>query len=211
MALYFLLQTPNVDVSPNDPVNVLTLDQEALVALVTPHPNTQLSKTCIVRPCLLCPQAVDYWSLGVTVFKLLTGSRPFNRKKFQAFVDDTRCRMGLDYNKYNVSSTSPSPLLSVFASVYAVIFALFEFSPWTTSPGFPSVSGANRGLLINLVLAVPAVNIPWANSEGLQPRGANSEKGQASGRSVANILPRTLGLPYKKKVALTRLFAGVWL
>ena len=47
-------------------------------------------------------QAVDYWSLGVTVFKLLTGSRPFNRRQFQAFVDDTRCRMGLDYSKYNV-------------------------------------------------------------------------------------------------------------
>eukprot|EP00903_Cladosiphon_okamuranus_P006169 g6066.t4 len=46
--------------------------------------------------------AVDYWSLGVTVFKLLTGSRPFDRRRFQAFVDDTRCRMGLDYNKYNL-------------------------------------------------------------------------------------------------------------
>ncbi|CAM9445793.1 unnamed protein product, partial [Sphacelaria rigidula] len=29
--------------------------------------------------------AVDYWSLGVTTFKLLTGSRPFDRKEFQAF------------------------------------------------------------------------------------------------------------------------------
>ncbi|CAM9198692.1 unnamed protein product, partial [Hapterophycus canaliculatus] len=29
--------------------------------------------------------AVDYWSLGVTVFKLLTGSRPFDRRQFQAF------------------------------------------------------------------------------------------------------------------------------
>ncbi|CAM9358055.1 unnamed protein product, partial [Pylaiella littoralis] len=29
--------------------------------------------------------AVDYWSLGVTVFKLLTGSRPFDRRRFQAF------------------------------------------------------------------------------------------------------------------------------
>ncbi|CAB1096140.1 unnamed protein product [Ectocarpus sp. CCAP 1310/34] len=45
--------------------------------------------------------AVDYWSLGVTVFKLLTGSRPFDRRRFQAFVDDTRCRMGLDQKKYN--------------------------------------------------------------------------------------------------------------
>ncbi len=48
-------------------------------------------------------QAVDFWSLGVTVFKLLTGSRPFDRRRFQAFVDDTRCRMGLDQSKYKVS------------------------------------------------------------------------------------------------------------
>ena len=54
-------------------------------------------------------QAVDYWSLGVTVFKLLTGSRPFNRRQFQAFVDDTRCRMGLDYSKYNVRQQKQSP------------------------------------------------------------------------------------------------------
>ena len=54
-------------------------------------------------------QAVDYWSLGVTVFKLLTGSRPFNRRQFQAFVDDTRCRMGLDYSKYNVRLLKQAP------------------------------------------------------------------------------------------------------
>lgn len=47
-------------------------------------------------------QAVDFWSLGVTLFKLLTGCRPFDRRQFQAFVDGTRCRMGLDYSKYNV-------------------------------------------------------------------------------------------------------------
>ncbi|CAM9966990.1 unnamed protein product [Ascophyllum nodosum] len=29
--------------------------------------------------------AVDYWSLDITVFKLLTGSRPFDRRRFQAF------------------------------------------------------------------------------------------------------------------------------
>lgn len=52
---------------------------------------------------VLLVKAVDYWSLGVTVFKLLTGSRPFERRSFQAFVDDTRCRMGLDHSKYNVS------------------------------------------------------------------------------------------------------------
>lgn len=57
---------------------------------------------------MFCPhlvirrQAVDYWSLGVTVFKLLTGRRPFKQQQFQEFVDDTRCRMGLDYDKYEV-------------------------------------------------------------------------------------------------------------
>lgn len=51
---------------------------------------------------LLVVQAVDYWSLGVTVFKLLTGSRPFDRRQFQAFLDDARCRMGMDHAKYDV-------------------------------------------------------------------------------------------------------------
>ena len=31
--------------------------------------------------------SVDWWSLGCTVFKLLTGARPFTQDKFQAFVD----------------------------------------------------------------------------------------------------------------------------
>ncbi|CAM9521407.1 unnamed protein product, partial [Choristocarpus tenellus] len=34
--------------------------------------------------------AVDYWSLGVTINKLLTGSRPFNKKDFNAFLDNAR-------------------------------------------------------------------------------------------------------------------------
>lgn len=66
----------------------------------------RVTHTHVLLPAVVCAkntQAVDYWSLGVTVFKLLTGSRPFDRRRFQAFVDDTRCRMGLDYNKYNVS------------------------------------------------------------------------------------------------------------
>lgn len=51
---------------------------------------------------VICRQAVDYWSLGVTVFKLLTGRRPFKQQQFQEIVDDTRSRMGLDYDKYKV-------------------------------------------------------------------------------------------------------------
>lgn len=31
--------------------------------------------------------AVDWWSLGVTIFKLLTGFRPFSEENFDTFVD----------------------------------------------------------------------------------------------------------------------------
>jgi serine/threonine protein kinase len=49
-------------------------------------------------------KAVDYWSLGVTIYKLLTGVRPFENKRFRAFMEDTQAKMGENFDKYEVSA-----------------------------------------------------------------------------------------------------------
>ncbi len=38
-------------------------------------------------------EAVDYWSLGVTLYKLLTKSRPYSRRNYDAFLQVSRCRI----------------------------------------------------------------------------------------------------------------------
>jgi len=43
-------------------------------------------------------KAVDYWSLGVTVYKLLTGSRPFSDKNLNEFMEMTRIAQEFDEN-----------------------------------------------------------------------------------------------------------------
>lgn len=45
-------------------------------------------------------QAVDFWSLGVTTFKLLTGRRPFAKKDFEEFVEHTLCKKENNFVKY---------------------------------------------------------------------------------------------------------------
>jgi serine/threonine protein kinase len=48
--------------------------------------------------------AVDYYSLGVTLFKLLTGARPFNRDQIRSFAEIRDCTDGnIGYKKYQVN------------------------------------------------------------------------------------------------------------
>jgi serine/threonine protein kinase len=50
--------------------------------------------------------AVDYYSLGVTLFKLLTGARPFNRDQIRSFAEIRECSdSNIGYKKYQVSTT----------------------------------------------------------------------------------------------------------
>jgi serine/threonine protein kinase len=47
--------------------------------------------------------AVDYYSLGVTLFKLLTGARPFNREQIRSFTEIRECSdSNIGYKKYLV-------------------------------------------------------------------------------------------------------------
>lgn len=61
--------------------------------------------------------AVDWWSLGVTMFKLLTGSRPFTEDKFQAFLD-------------LASTVHLRPELRCNSVEYAILFQDIIFPPY---------------------------------------------------------------------------------
>jgi serine/threonine protein kinase len=62
--------------------------------------------------------AVDWWSLGVTTYKLLTGYRPFSEEKFGEFVD---------------MATSDAEALRSASPEYAILFQQVEYPP-TMSP-----------------------------------------------------------------------------
>jgi serine/threonine protein kinase len=62
--------------------------------------------------------AVDYYSLGVTLFKLLTGARPFNRDQIRSFAEIGECSdSNIGYKKYQVSTTYIHYLASTFGYI----------------------------------------------------------------------------------------------
>jgi len=62
-------------------------------------------------------QAVDFWSLGVTVYKLLTGTRPFKRHAYQQYVEagTTRLPDGSREYEHFLKNISFPPYISVNA------------------------------------------------------------------------------------------------
>jgi serine/threonine protein kinase len=58
---------------------------------------------------------IDWWSLGATLFKLLTGARPFKNKDFQTFVDMATTKK---HEVEHIGSTNKE---------YAILFQKIEF------------------------------------------------------------------------------------
>ena len=66
--------------------------------------------------------AVDWWSLGVTAFKLLTGYRPFSEDNFASFVDMAST---MPQEKVNARDVSPEYAI-LFNEVYYPSFLSSE-------------------------------------------------------------------------------------
>lgn len=46
-------------------------------------------------------EVIDYWSLGITIFKLLSGKRPFDKKRYEKIVEETGSAQNQDKRKVN--------------------------------------------------------------------------------------------------------------
>ena len=46
-------------------------------------------------------EVIDYWSLGITIFKLLSGKRPFDKKRYEKIVEETGSQQNKDKRKVN--------------------------------------------------------------------------------------------------------------
>jgi serine/threonine protein kinase len=71
-------------------------------------------------------KSVDYWSLGVTLYKFLTTVRPFDRKAFEAFVQDPDCRMGKGFQKYQDILDAMRYPIPVTDAAHSVIVGLLQ-------------------------------------------------------------------------------------
>lgn len=71
--------------------------------------------------------AVDWWSLGVTLFKLLTGFRPFSEENFSAFVE-----FASTMNPKQAASNAPE---------YAMLFQEIPFPAYISSNARSLISG----------------------------------------------------------------------
>lgn len=75
--------------------------------------------------------AVDWWSLGVTIYKLLTGSRPFSKENFNTFME---MAPSIDGHK------GPAAMLE-----FAILFQQIPFAP------FPFISADAIDLITRLL------------------------------------------------------------
>lgn len=73
--------------------------------------------------------AVDWWSLGVTIFKLLTGFRPFSERNFGAFVEIATTMH--EKNKPQLECASPE---------YAMLFQEVPFPPFVSAEAKSMIS-----------------------------------------------------------------------